>query len=79
MLETKDRFGKQVTARLPVQVVDPKARRFPVKIPNCLVAAKWTLEPGEEFMALWGTGYDKGRAFVEIEHAARSLQATGPS
>src|SRR5262249_29671303 len=30
---------------------------------------------GEEFTALWGTGYDKGRAFVEIEHRGKLLQS----
>ncbi len=26
------------------------------------------MQPGEEFSALWGSGYDKARAFIEIEH-----------
>ena len=30
--------------------------------------------PGEEFMALWGTGYDAGRAFIEIEHRHQMIQ-----
>ena len=25
-------------------------------------------------MALWGTGYDTGRAFVEIEHRDKMIQ-----
>jgi uncharacterized protein YfaS (alpha-2-macroglobulin family) len=74
-LETKDRFGKAVTALLPVQVVDIKAGKFAVKIPNHVASPKWSVEPGETFLALWGTGYDKGRAYVEIEHRRKVIKA----
>lgn len=75
MLETKDRFGKTVTARLNIQVVDVKSKQFTVNIPNHLAAEKWSVEPGETFVGLWGTGYDKGRAFVELEHRGRLLRS----
>jgi hypothetical protein len=68
MLETQDRFGKKVTARLPVQVLNPADTKLAIKIPHLLAAPKWSLEPGEELIALWGTGYESGRAFIEIEH-----------
>lgn len=73
-LETKDRFGKAVTARHTVQVLDPSATRYGMKIPNHLAAPKWSVEPGEEFKALWGTGYGTGRAFVELESAGKVLK-----
>ncbi|MHC1728947.1 MAG: alpha-2-macroglobulin [Syntrophobacteraceae bacterium] len=75
MLDTKDRFGKAVTARLTIQVADLKANQFPVKIPNHFAAEKWSVEPGESLKALWGSGYDKGRAFVEIEHRGKMLNS----
>lgn len=75
MLETKDRFGKTVTARQNIQVVDPKARQYTIKLPSHFSAPKWSLEPGESFFALWGTGYDKGRAFVEVECRGKLLRA----
>ncbi|MBL8823237.1 MAG: hypothetical protein JNJ77_11660 [Planctomycetia bacterium] len=68
MLETQDRFGKPVKAMLQFQVVDPSAIKLALKIPHFFAAPKWQLEPGEEFSALWGTGYDSGKAYVEIEH-----------
>jgi hypothetical protein len=74
-LETKDRFGKAVTALLPLQVVDIKAGKFAVKIPNHVASPKWSVEPGESFLMLWGTGYDKGRAYIEIEHRGKVLKA----
>jgi uncharacterized protein YfaS (alpha-2-macroglobulin family) len=73
-LETRDRFGKKVTARRTVEVVDPNASRYGVKVPNLFAAPKWSVEPGETFAALWGTGYASGRAFVELECAGKSLK-----
>jgi uncharacterized protein YfaS (alpha-2-macroglobulin family) len=74
-LETADRFGKKATARLTVQVVDPGDRHYRVKLPNLVSAPKWSVEPGEKFVALWGTGYDKGRAFVELECDRKPLKS----
>ena len=74
MVETQDRFGKKVTARLPLQVLKPEAAKLAIKIPHLLAAPDWSVEPGKEFMAVWGTGYDTGRAFVEIEHRNKMVQ-----
>jgi uncharacterized protein YfaS (alpha-2-macroglobulin family) len=75
VLETQDRFGKHVTGKLPLQVVQPDAAKLAIKIPNLVDAPKWEAQPGDEFMALWGTGYDAGRAFVEIEHRNKIIQS----
>jgi hypothetical protein len=74
MLETQDRFGKKVTAQWPIQVLKPDAAKLAIKIPHLLEAPSWSLEPGDQFLALWGTGYDAGRAFIEVEHRNRMLQ-----
>jgi len=73
-LETKDEFGKVVTARQNFEVVDPRAPRYGVKVPNFFGAPTWYAEAGGKFTALWGTGYDSGRAFVEVESAGKLLQ-----
>ncbi len=75
MLETQDRFKKKVTSRLPLTVVNPAGTALGLKVPHFFAAPKWTMEPGEEFMALWGTGYDSGRAYVEIEHRGKCIQS----
>jgi hypothetical protein len=75
VLETKDRFGKDVKALLPILVLNPKAKRFGVKIPNHVASSSWRVEPGDSFKAIWGTGYRKGRAFVEIVHRKEVLQS----
>ncbi len=74
-LDTQDRFGKKVTGKMPLQVVSERASRFSAALPNYLAAPLWEMEPGEEFRALWGTGYESGRAFVEIEHKGRTIQS----
>jgi uncharacterized protein YfaS (alpha-2-macroglobulin family) len=74
MLETQDLFGKRVTARLPLQVLKPDDTKLAIKIPRLLAAPKWSLEPGEELTALWGTGYDAGRAFIEFEHRNQMVE-----
>ncbi len=75
-LETTDRFGKRVTARQTVQVVDPEGRHYGVKLPSIVLLPKSSVEPGETFTVLWGTGYGSGRALVEMECDGRSLMST---
>lgn len=75
LLETKDAFGKKVTAQVQMKVLQPDDENFAIKMPHHVSAPKWSLEPGGEFMALWGTGYDEGRAYIEIEHRNKVLQS----
>jgi RNA polymerase sigma factor (sigma-70 family) len=75
VLETKDQFGKAVTALATVRVVDLKNARHPVKVANHFAARSWSVEPGENFLAVWGTGYESGRAFVELEQRGRVIRA----
>lgn len=75
LVETQDRFGKKVTARTQLTVLDPGADKLAIKIPNLVKAPQWKAEAGTDFMALWGTGYETGRAFVEVEHRGKFLQS----
>ncbi|MHC4521840.1 MAG: alpha-2-macroglobulin family protein, partial [Planctomycetota bacterium] len=75
MLQTQDRFGEPVTAQRTIHVVDPEAGHLDVPIANHLAAPRWSLEPGELFTALWGTGYASGQAFVEVECRGQVLRA----
>jgi len=74
LLESKDRAGRTITARREIIVVDPAVKTFPVRVPCWLEAPAWTVEPGADFIALWGTGYDQGRAFIEIEQRHQIVQ-----
>ncbi|MFN0066887.1 MAG: alpha-2-macroglobulin family protein, partial [Limisphaerales bacterium] len=73
VLETRDRAGQLATARLPLRVLDPAAGALGLKVPQVVAAPRWRVEPGDEFTALWGTGYESGRAFIEIERDGRML------
>ncbi len=74
VLETQDRFGKAVTGKLPLQVLQPEATKLAIRIPELLAAPDWEMQPGQDFMALWGTGYETGRAFIEIEQRHQMVQ-----
>jgi len=75
LLQTQDRFGKSVAAQHTIHVVDPQVEHFNVRVANHFAAPAWSVEPGETFMALWGTGYDSGRAYVELECRGELLRA----
>jgi uncharacterized protein YfaS (alpha-2-macroglobulin family) len=74
MLETQDRFGKKVTGRLPLRVLKPNDTKLTIKVPQLIASPDWQVQPGDEFMALWGTGYEEGRAFIEIEHRHKFIE-----
>ena len=75
VFETADNAGQKVTTEFPFQVVDIAADKMPVKIASLLQAKDWTIQPGEDFLALWATGYDTGRAFVEISHRGETVES----
>jgi uncharacterized protein YfaS (alpha-2-macroglobulin family) len=75
VLESRDAFGKEVKAILPLQVLDTKATKLNVKVPNLIATKKPSLEPGETFEMVWGTGYETARAYIEVEHDGKLLQS----
>ncbi|MEI8227391.1 MAG: alpha-2-macroglobulin family protein [Planctomycetota bacterium] len=62
-----------VKARRTIEVIDPNATRYPVKRPFLLTAQRLTAEPGSEFRAIAGTGYDRGRMLVEVSQSGKTL------
>lgn len=74
VVSSPDRSGRTVTARHCLMVFDPEARSLAVKVPHYVAQREIPVEPGEEFVALWGTGYETGRACVEIEHHHRIVR-----
>ncbi len=80
-LETKDRFGKSVTAELPLQVLDPEAKKLNLKLPNLYAAPKTSLQPGEEYTADLGKRIRLGarvhRSRTSRQAAAELLDRAG--
>lgn len=72
--QTVDRSGQNILAEQTFQVIDKTKSKFGIKIPHFLSAEKWSVEPGEKFSAVWGTGYESGRAFVQWVHRGKVLQ-----
>jgi len=62
-----------VKAEQVIEVVDPTAERYGVKRAFVLKSEKQSVEPNSEFSAFVGTGYEKGRALVEIAQAGKIL------
>ncbi|HUR53338.1 MAG TPA: alpha-2-macroglobulin family protein, partial [Gemmataceae bacterium] len=75
VVDSADKFGKAVSGKAIVQVLNPQADKFPVKVANVVTAESWKVEPGGKFTLFWGTGYDTGRAFIEVEHRQKITQA----
>jgi hypothetical protein len=64
----------EVRAQATLEVLDPTAERYPVRRAFALRPLRTTVEAGREFEALVGTGYDRGRALVELSQAGRVLR-----
>jgi len=75
VLEMKDRFGAKVTSLAQVTVLDLAADKLPIQVPELWVSKQGSLEPGQEWLAVWGSGYEQARVFVEVEHRGKMLQA----
>jgi uncharacterized protein YfaS (alpha-2-macroglobulin family) len=71
--ETTDVAGEKVTSVSRFLVVDPASKTFPVRVPDYFEVQKSSLQPGETFTAVWGTGYPSGSAYVEVTHRQKTV------
>lgn len=75
IVEANDAAGRKVSDQQTLEVIDPRARHYTVKLAHRFVVQEETLDPGEEMLALWGTGYERGRAYVEVKCGGQRLQS----
>ncbi len=75
IFKSQDRFGKTVTAETQLRVLEPAAGKFAIKIPHLFDSEKSTVEVGEQYTAIWGSGYIEARAFIEVIHRGKVLQS----
>ena len=75
VFETRDDSGQKVSAEKPLMVLDPESSKFAVKVPHHLQAKSWSVEVGDQFKAVWGTGYESGRAYVELVHRNKTMKS----
>jgi uncharacterized protein YfaS (alpha-2-macroglobulin family) len=70
-----DQFGQEVRSPLPLMVLPNwDNRTFSIKIPSLAKLQKASVEVGGRAKVLWGTGYSRGRALVEIEHKRKVVE-----
>ena len=75
VLDADDGNGNQATAYAQIQVIDADEKKFGIKVPFVLAHATGSTSPGETFRAIWGSGYDNVRVYVEVVHRDEVLQA----
>ncbi|MGA1845319.1 MAG: alpha-2-macroglobulin family protein [bacterium] len=69
-----DSHGEEVMATIPIMVIDPDVSTFGVPIPDMVKVKSASIEVGDTLEAVWGTGYQEGHAFIEIEHKGRIIE-----
>ncbi|MEW6160077.1 MAG: MG2 domain-containing protein, partial [Verrucomicrobiota bacterium] len=73
-LETEDSFGAIVKARGDVRVLDPGSKQFKIRLPSAVSVKSERLEPGQQLIAIWGSGYPHARACIEFEHRDKIIR-----
>jgi len=63
-----------VKAEQLIEVIDPVAERYGVKRAFVMKPQQHEIEPGSEFSAVVGTGYGRGRAYIEISQSGKTLE-----
>lgn len=74
VLSADDGQENKATAYHTIRVLDLDAETLNIKTPFLLKAPTWTIEPGQSLKAVWGSGYESTRVFVEIEHRGEVLK-----
>lgn len=65
-LKSADKFGNRVESFHYLMVNKIKSSTFFARIPYYFAVQKQSLEVGETFRAIWGTGYHEGPVLIEI-------------
>lgn len=73
-LETQDSFGTPVSAWTQLSVLDLQADRQTVKLPHLFSIQSRSVEPGEQWVAVWGSGYADAAVYVQVEHRGKVLR-----
>ncbi len=73
-LKTQDRYGTPIESQFYFLVLDPGGIRFPAPVPFHAACRSSSIEVGQTFEMLWGTGYERGPILVEVLQNGRRLQ-----
>ena len=75
VVRAEDDDGQEILGEHLLRVVNPAAPRYPIPEAWHLAAPTWSVEPGQDFVALWASGYEHARVYIEVEHRGQILQA----
>ncbi|MEW6712514.1 MAG: alpha-2-macroglobulin family protein, partial [Candidatus Riflebacteria bacterium] len=73
--ESRDRYNNKVKYIFNFTVIDYKAKSFTVKVPFFYHTTSSPTKPGDTYKGFWATGYDKGPAYIEVEHRRKLLKS----
>ena len=72
----KDNNGKVIENFHPIMVLNGRdSKKFELKIPYYVDFEKTSVEVGQNFDMVWGTGYQSGMAYIEIIHRGKTLRS----
>jgi uncharacterized protein YfaS (alpha-2-macroglobulin family)/tetratricopeptide (TPR) repeat protein len=77
VLNTKDRYGKEVGCEIPLLVFSRRASSFAVPVPAFFRVKNTTVEPGAYLEAVFGTGYQHAAIYVAYRRAEKLLPGSG--
>ena len=75
VFESTDPAGAPFTAEAAFMVIDPAADKFEIALPDYFAVETKSLQPGETFSAVWGTGYETATAYVEFFHRGELVKS----
>lgn len=73
--QSRDRYNTAVKSIHNLTAVNYQSKNFSVKVPFFFHITSDNLQPGSTFKAFWATGYNRGPAFIEVEHRKKLLKA----
>ena len=68
VFESTDPAGAKFIAEAAFLVIDPAADKFEIALPDYFAVETKSVQPGETFSAVWGTGYETATAHIEFFH-----------
>lgn len=71
---THDATGQEIKSELTFPVIEPRRKRFPIMIPFYTAVDREVYQPGQTLQMIWGTGYERGPALVEVLRDNQYLQ-----
>lgn len=75
VFETTAPNGAKATAESTFLVINPGADAFGIQLPDHFAVKDNSVQPGDAVEAIWSTGYEQGRAFVEIVHRQKVVKS----